>query len=334
MIPEQRLAGVKSTVERAERPTLICHVKPDGDAIGSMLGLGSALQGQGKDVRYVCKDPVPGHYRFLRDSEAVMTEPQEDTDLFILVDCPDDRKSGFDVPALASHAPVVDIDHHPKPVRPQGPRLAMYDTDASSAAEMVFELCRFSRWRLDRHAATALLTGIVFDTSAFQNNNTSARTLEVTGRLLKLGGRHKDVIKHCFYTSTIPKLRLWGTAMARIEQNPEIAGIVSTVVTAEDIAETGAHPDDLEGLVNFLNAIPGVPAMLLLTDLHDGEVKGSLRTRNDRIKVNKLARMFGGGGHPQAAGFSIPGRLVKNPDDTWQVAPPDGVPRNPRSPVS
>lgn len=327
MIPSPRLVGLTSTLERAERPLLLCHTKPDGDAIGASLGLAHLLYERGAKPQLLCSDPVPAHYRFLVGSDGFIQKPPGNHDVLVMIDCPNDDKTGFDLKEIGG--PIVDIDHHPKSTRPPTPRLAVYDSEASSASEMMYELADHAKWRVGREAATALLTGIVFDTSAFQNANTTRRTLEVSAALLRAGARHKEVIKHVFYNSTVPKLRLWGTAMARIEQNPKAAGIVSTVITADDLADCGAHPDDLEGLVNFLNAIPGVPAMLLLTDLHHGEVKGSLRTRDRSIDVNRLAKVFGGGGHTQAAGFSIPGRLVKNIDDTWQVAPPDGIPRNP-----
>lgn len=320
MIPEPRLIGLKSTLERSKSAVLVCHQKPDGDAIGSTVGLGLALEQLGARVQYVCKDPIPEHYRFLARAERFQqTLPASDVDLVVLLDCPNDSKTGFDTPELSKLAPIVDIDHHQKQGSPPSPRLAVYDTAASSVAEMVFETIAFAGWKVTRDTATSLLTGLISDTSAFQNGNTSSRVLEVAGVLLSRGADHKSVIRHCFYTSSIPKLKLWGIAMSRIEQNSHAAGIVSTVVTAEDIRECGAHPDDLEGLVNFLNAIPGVPALMLLTDLGKGEVKGSLRTRNQQIDVDALARTLGGGGHRQAAGFSVPGRLVQSPGHAWKI---------------
>jgi phosphoesterase RecJ-like protein len=326
MIPLPQQRGLIATLERAERPLLLCHQKPDGDAVGAVVGLGEILAARGQRPRYLCADPVPAHYRFLPGSDRFLTEPPDDYDAVVMLDCPNDDRTGFDVAALAEAAPLVDIDHHPKTTRPKGRRLAVYDQQASSASEMVIEVALTARWKVTRVAATALLTGIIFDTSAFQNQNTTAQTMRMTAELLRRGAKHKDVVMNSFYNSTIPKLKLWGTVMSRIEQNPDVHGMVSTVVTADDLVECGAQPDDLEGLVNFLNAIPGVPALMLLTDLQEGTVKGSFRTRDDSIDVNQLAGLLGGGGHKQAAGFSVPGRLVKGKDETWQVAPPSGVP--------
>ncbi len=323
MIPRPRLLGAISTLERAQAPVLVCHQRPDGDAIGSALGLGLLLEERGAAVQMACADPVPGHYTFLHGADRFTEEPDfADADLLVLLDCPTDAKSALEVSRIAKRIPVVDIDHHPKQALPRDRRLAVYDHTASSAAEMVYLMAKEAGWDIRRYAATALLTGIVSDTSAFQNPNTTSETYRVASALLRRGADLKAIIRHCFYHSSIPKLRLWGRAMARIDQHPQAAGVVSTVLTAEDLAECGAIRDDLEGLVNFLNAIPGVPAMMLLTDLGTGEIKGSFRTRNESIDVNRLAGLLGGGGHKQAAGFSVPGRLAKNADDSWSVLPP------------
>lgn len=323
MIPEARLAGAKSTLEASDRLALVCHRKPDGDAVGSAVGLGLTLEALGKTVRLVSVDPVPERYRFIEGTHRFRTElAAEAVDTVVLLDCGADHMSGLTTDELRAAGPIVEIDHHQKPTRLPSPRLAVYDAEASSTAEIVYRLVTYARWALPRPAATALLTGIVADTSAFQNSNTAPATLEVAAELLRKGARLKDIIKHCFYSSSVPKLRLWGTAMSRIERNTGAAGMVSTVLTAEDIVECGAHPDDVEGLVNFLNSIPGVPATMLLTDLGGGEIKGSLRTRRPEINVARLAGLFGGGGHAQAAGFSIPGRLNRNLDDSWVVLPP------------
>lgn len=324
MIPEQRLAGLRSTLERSRRPLLVCHRKPDGDAIGSTLGLALTIERLGARPTLLCADPVPEQYAFLSGAERFVTEPPADADLLVMLDCGEDRLTGFDL-ADWPRAPLVEIDHHPKSARPATPRLAVYDPAASSTAEMIYAVITSARWSLPRSAATALLTGIVTDTSAFRNNNVTPATLEAASALLHRGARLKEIIKCCFYTSSIAKLRLWGIAMARIEQNPAQAGLVSTVLTAEDIAETGATPDDLEGLVNFLKTIPGVRMMMLLTDLRDGVVKGSLRAGTPTTDVSRLARRLGGGGHTQAAGFAVPGRLVKDADDSWRVVDPSGI---------
>lgn len=329
MIPVPRLTGAKSTLERTKHAAVICHRKPDGDALGSAIGLGLLLRARGIMVSLVCFDPIPAQYHFLPEIEVFRQDVPENADTIVMVDCATDRLSGFDIAELSQRTPLIDIDHHPKATLPAGRRLALYDNKAAAAAEMIFELADYAEWELSRDGATALLTGIVTDTSAFQNSNTTTRTLEVAAALLRKGARLREIVRYCFYSSSIPKLRLWGTAMARIEQNAQAAGIVSTVLTKEDVTSCGAHPDDIDGLVNFLNAIPGVPALLLLTDMQTGEVKGSLRSRNQDINVDRLARLLGGGGHRQAAGFTIPGRLVKNVDQTWEVIPaPEAVAAN------
>lgn len=323
MIPAPRLAGSVSTLKRSQRPLLVCHRKPDGDALGATLGLGSALSQTGKETSYFCVDPPPKHYRFLPGVAQFQSKlPAVSPDLIVMLDCSEDHLSGLDTAQLTGDGPLIDIDHHPKSGRLPSVRLAVYDEQASSTAEIVYAILVEARAVITRDIATNLLAGIIFDTSAFQNSNTSPQTLRVASSLLRRGARLKEIIKQSFYTSSVPKLRLWGTAMARIEQNAKAGGIVSTVLTHQDIAECGASPDDTEGLVNFLNAIPGIPALLLLTEVRYGEIKGSLRTRDERIDVSKLAKLLGGGGHRQASGFSLPGNLARQPDDSWVILPP------------
>lgn len=317
--PARLLAAFNQTKQVA----LLTHRKPDGDALGSLFGLGRLLEERGIGVSYVSQDPIPGHYEFLKAGQLLLADIPAEADLVGILDCGADRLSGFDVSGTGEHA-LFEIDHHPK--APQEPaRIRLHDPGASSTAELIYELARQAGWRLDRYVATCLLTGIISDTSAFQNANTTPRTMQVAAALLRAGANRREIIRQCFFTSSLPKLKLWGRAMARIEQHGQTAGIVSTVLTKEDILECGAHPDDLEGLVNFLNAIPGVPALLLLTDLRQGEVKGSFRTRDDRIDVSALAGIFGGGGHRQAAGFSVPGALRHHSDDSWEVVAPQVV---------
>lgn len=311
---------LQQLLQSGRRVTLVTHRKPDGDALGSTIGLGRLLEAQGISVQYVNRDPVPAHYAFLlggRQFHALSDLPKED--IVGMLDCGADRLTGYDLSQFASER-VFEIDHHPKSV-PDSARTFLHDDSASSTAEIVYLIARQNGWTIDREVATCLLTGIISDTSAFQNANVSPRTLDVAAALLRAGANRREIIRQCFYTSSVPKLQLWGRAMARIEQHEQSTGIVSTIITHADIEECGAHPDDLEGLVNFLNAIPGVPALLLLTDLDQGEVKGSLRTRQYDIDVSKLAEAMGGGGHRGAAGFSVPGYLKRHADDSWEVVP-------------
>lgn len=324
MISEQQLAGAKSTLERSKRPALVCHRKPDGDAVGSTLGLAALLEARGSEPVPVCTDPVPPQTRFLPGSDGFQESIPDDIDGIVMLDCGSDAMPGLEESELRK-ASLLDIDHHPHTSRPPSPRLAVYDTEASSTAEIVYAIAKYAGWKIDRKAATCLLTGIVTDTSAFQNTNVTSATLEASGDLLRRGARLKEIIRHCFYSSSVAKLRLWGIAMARMEQSPQVAGVLSTVLTAEDIAATGALPEDIEGLTNFLKNVPNLEALMLLTDLRNGEVKGSLRAGRSDVDVSDLAKLLGGGGHAQASGFRVPGRLVQTTDESWVIAPPSAA---------
>ncbi|MDP9212268.1 MAG: DHH family phosphoesterase, partial [bacterium] len=131
MIPRPRLLGAISTLERAKAPVLVCHERPDGDAIGSVLGLGLLLEARSAEVQFACVDPVPSQYRFLHGSDRFTERPDfSGADLLVVLDCPTDEKSALDIANLAKRMPVVDIDHHPKRTLPRDRRLAVYDDKA------------------------------------------------------------------------------------------------------------------------------------------------------------------------------------------------------------
>ncbi len=318
-IPKQRLLGFEANLRAAKRVALVCHRKPDGDAIGSTLGLAGSLALRGTNVALVCVDPVPSHYHFLPGTESFRRTLPKSADAVVVLDCARDSMTGFTTDQLRAVGPIISVDHHPRGPKDESVRIGVYDQRASSAAEIVYHCLHELGWPIDRDVATALLTGIITDTSAFQNSATTAATLRTAAQLMRRGGRLKEIMRECYYSSSVPKLRLWGMAMSRIEHDQH-TGVASTVITADDLKEAGAHPDDLEGLVNFLNSVPGVPAVLLLTDLHDGQIKGSLRTREEDVDVSHLAGLLGGGGHTKAAGFTVKGRLSRVADGRWQVA--------------
>jgi phosphoesterase RecJ-like protein len=166
-------------------------------------------------------------------------------------------------------------------------------------------------------AAEAIYTGIMTDTGGFRHSNTTPAVLRTASLLLAQGARLKKIVQNVATTKTLPALRLWGVALTRVRRHPTLP-VVTSVVRREDMVRCQAGPEDLGGVVNLINSIPGAQVAVLLTELSDCEIKVSLRTETEVIDVSRIATLFGGGGHRKAAGFRIRGRVVEQ-NGRWEI---------------
>jgi phosphoesterase RecJ-like protein len=165
-----------------------------------------------------------------------------------------------------------------------------------------------------------MLCGIYYDTGGLMHSNTTLEVFEITSRLMEAGGRVNVIAKNLFRTTPLATMRVWGKALERATINEQ--GVVVTVLTNHDLQEVNARPEDIAGLVDFLNAVPGSKFTVLLNEDDRGNVKGSFRTRRDDVDLSELAGRFGGGGHKKAAGFTMPGRIHQ--ETRWRVLPSGG----------
>ncbi|MDP3985420.1 MAG: DHH family phosphoesterase [bacterium] len=305
----------------ARRILLVAHKKPDGDTLGATGAILQYLMREGKQVTAFCADPVPESYRYLPNWQQFTSNPaawQEPYDLICVFDAGDLRYAGVAdfYASMPTKPPVVNIDHHATNERFGAMNLLF--TDASSTAEVVFRFLESRNIFIDGHMATCLLTGIVFDTSNFINPATNAVCIRAASHLLICGARVSDIMSSLIRNKTVPALQLWGRALERIRENPAL-GIASTIVTLEDMRETGVEGSDaVEGIANFLTAVLNVPVVMVLREMPDGYVKGSLRSSTKDVAA--VAKLLGGGGHKKAAGFTVKGELEER-DGIWQVKP-------------
>lgn len=219
---------------------------------------------------------------------------------------------------------VVNIDHHPTTTEYKGQSAVDHshiDTGASSTTHMIHRLLKHLHVPYNRHLATSLLTGILTDTGHFSNLGTTQEAMEIAAELLAKGADHSTITKATMRSKSIGTLQLWGRALSRLSINRS-SGIVSTVVTLEDLQECGVDSEATTGISNFLNSLSEGKIALVLQEEPGGMVKGSLRTTSDS-NVADIAKQFGGGGHAKAAGFKIRGTLVKT-SRGWKVEPHRG----------
>lgn len=303
---------------RAKKILLIGHKKPDSDTIGAIAAMAQFLEKfLAKNVVMAFEDVLPERFNFLISSDRAKKLSSlsfSEIDLIVALDCGSYAMTGLQ--NFFSSNPeisLINIDHH------QGSFygiLNIVDSEAASTTEIIYQLFLKFSIPISSSMATALLCGIFGDTDSFKNPNTTEKTLLITSQLLTAGADLKAIIRNTLAVKSVSTLRLWGKALSQLKTNEKL-GMVSTIITKSDIMESEADYSDLDGIANFLNSVPSASVSMVLSE-RGNEIKGSFRTLSKNTDVSKLAKLFGGGGHKKAAGFSMPGRLVKE-GRRWRI---------------
>lgn len=287
---------------------LTTHEYPDGDAIGSMLALGLALEKLGKKVTYFSQDRVPGSLKFLPQSAKIRDKlPRREFDVIIALDAGEKKRLGLNFKGLRYRV-LVNIDHHPQASEKPFGDLNLVNTKVSSTAEILYFLLK--DWEIfDAKIATCLLSGIFTDTGSFQHANTSPRALEIAADLMKRGANLNKIARETYQGKSLAALKIWGRVLTRALQDKK-RGVTLSAITQRDFAELGAEPEDLDGVVNIINTAEGTRYALLLSEQENNKIRASLRSEPGRgVNVARIAAHYGGGGHTLASGFTIKGRL-------------------------
>jgi phosphoesterase RecJ-like protein len=298
-------------VRRHQRFLLTTHVRPDGDALGSMLAMADALVYLGKSVRMVVASQVARRYQFLCPPGRVeVFEPPgdawRDTDLAMVLDTSAWAQLGS-YAAFFKALPVtkVVIDHHQ--TQDDLGAVRFVDTTAEATGRLVHDARAALDVPLTPVAATELFVALVMDTGWFHHSNTSAATLLLGAELLAAGARPSELYDLLYEQNTLPRLRLMGLVLERLQTTCH--GLVAyTEVRRGDYEATGATPADTEDLVNFTRSVAGVEVGLFFLEQPRGGIKVSFRSRS-AVDVARIAEHFGGGGHRLAAGATLAGSL-------------------------
>jgi bifunctional oligoribonuclease and PAP phosphatase NrnA len=301
------LQAVADALRSHDRFVIVTHENPDGDALGSLLGSTLALRALGKDVvMYLAgAAPFPAEYRFLDLSEVSRNVPADIEERVLLaVDCANERRIGPDSEAIERAALVVDVDHHHDNSRFGAVNLVV--PDASSTAEVVRDILRELDVELTPDIAEALYVGLVTDTGRFQYTNTTPKALRLAAELVEAGADVHGIFRHVYETVQFAKLKLLARALDRARVF-EGGRLVVSYLLRDDFAEVGAEEPFSEGIIDHLRAVEGSEMVALIREppRDEGPTRRiSLRSSHDEIDVSAIARERGGGGHPQAAGFS------------------------------
>lgn len=283
---------------------MICHVAPDGDAIGSLTGLGRALRQMGLEPTMACSDPVPARFNYIPSAKSIVQEVNVPFDLVISLDCSDlERLGHFPQMSDFDDVPLLNVDHHLTNLKFGVVNLV--DHHASSTAEIVLRLLEYMEIPLDAELATCLLTGIVSDTRGFSTNNVTARVVEAALRLMKAGASLPRIAHHNLNSRPTSAVLLWGAALAQLQIKDRV---IWTGIPLAMRRAAGSAGNDDAGLANFLVSAADADAAVVFVERDDGRIEVGLRAVPG-FDVAQVALQFGGGGHALAAGCDIPGPL-------------------------
>lgn len=299
---EGTTGAIKARLDKSKNVLIASHVRPDGDAIGSLLAMGLALRASGKSVQMVLVDGVPSSFKHLAGSELIEKEPGESHDTFITVDSADFRRVGKVFENFGP--PDINIDHHKTNER--FGRLNLIEAEEVATAAILARHLPEWGYNITQPIAAALLTGIVTDTLGFRTSNTNPSALRLCAMLMETGVDMTELYRKALVMKSYPAARYWGAGLSRLEQKN---GMVWATLTLSDRKISGYGGNDDADLINMISAIEGNKIGMIFVEQSDNHVKVSWRALEPGIDVSKVAKHFTGGGHAAAAGADIPGAL-------------------------
>ncbi len=312
------LRSIVALIRERDRFIVTAHRNPEGDALGSSLGLGGALLEMGKQVLFYNADPVP---RVLRafpfaDRVASSLEGAREGDTVFVCDCGELDRVGAEMVRCADLFRFVNVDHH---VSSRGfAEVSYIDPSASATSLLVYRILRGLDHPISKDVATNLLCGIVTDTGSFRYSNTDPETFEAAGALVRAGARPDFVSQRLFDSNEEGTVRLLALVLGTIEITSG-GRIASVVVTRGMFEKTGTGPEHVEGFVNYPRAIEGVEVAALFREKGPGEWKVSLRGQG-RIDTTLISGAHGGGGHRNASGCTVRGAIEEVKRDIYARA--------------
>jgi len=297
--------SVVPLLQRAETVYIATHISPDGDAIGSSLGLALSLGAMGKRCTVACADPAPPSLSFLPGVRMIVARPPAGQDVIVALDTGDTSRLGALYAPKAFHGrPVINIDHHLTNTR--FGTINVIDPQAAAVGEMMCTLTAALGVSLNSMIATCLLTAIVTDTIGFRTSSTTPRVLRAAANLMEAGASLADIVQQSFESRPLPVLRVWGNVLSNFHVRD---GMAWASISRDILQQHGVKEDEIKGLVNIMRGTENVQVSALLMESADGHVKVEFRS-NGHINVAEIAIALGGGGHRAASGCVLAGALA------------------------
>ncbi len=308
---DQIIARLKAS----DHVLIASHKNPDGDAIGSLLAAGISMTAMGKRATLYNESPIPAVYRFLPRVETIVSrlDGRDDFDAALVLDCGQiDRVGAAALPVVGKTPVVVNIDHHA--TNTGFGDFQLVDPEACATAEIIYRLVNRMDIAIDADMATALYTGIFTDTGSFRFANTNQAAFAVCDQMVARGADPYTVAKHVYGTYSLGRIKLLNRALDSIEISDN--GRLSLMtLTREMFDETGTQPEDVDGMINYARRIRNIKVAVLIQEHSNGRAPGArvkgqgrfhVSLRSDgAVDVSRIASLFGGGGHRNAAGFTV-----------------------------
>ena len=285
---------------------IVGHIRPDGDCIGSQLGLALALKNEGKRITVWNQDSIPQKYKFL-NAEDLFEKPRrgEKFDCVIATDCASFERLGKVGDCIVNRKVLINIDHHQS--NPRYGDVNWVSPREPSTGELIYRLLKVARWPITRPIADLLFTAISTDTGSFQYPNTRPGTFHAGAELVTRGANLAKICDEVYQSYPLSRAKLLKHVYSkfRLADNDRIAWFW---LKKKDFARTGSESDDTEGLIDHIRAIEPVVVACVFEEIEPELTRISLRSKNAQVNVNEICGQFGGGGHPAAAGARIAGK--------------------------
>jgi phosphoesterase RecJ-like protein len=293
------LSQIADVLRDADRIAISAHVRPDGDAVGSIMGLALSLRAMGKTVYALLEDGVP----------LILTPPYDDfeIDVAVALDTATHERLGEQTKAALARAPMlIDIDHHP--TNPGYGDLNHVDGTQPAVGQIVYELLKAGGFPIPDAVMQHLFTAISTDTGSFQFSSTTARTHEIAAEMLRAGLDTARLAQLLYQTYPARRLQLLRSMLNEMAFRAE-GRIASWQFTRALMDEVQVQPGDTEGIIDTLRMIDSVVTAVIFEEMDDGKIRVSARSKDQRLDVSAVCAQFGGGGHRMAAGARMKGPI-------------------------
>ena len=310
-LEDNRFDAIIERIKVGKRFMVVSHVNPEGDAIGSLLGLTLALKSMGKDVTPFLQDPIPKIMKFLPGADTVVhtLDGCEPFDAAFAVDCGKLDRLGSRFVEFEGRGPIINIDHHI--TNDLFGELNVIDAGASATGEVLYDFCKAASIEITKDIAINLYVAIHTDTGGFRYSSSTADSFMKAGELVRRGADPWDISTRIYENYPAKKYKLLAKVLATLDIS-SVAGsdanIATLVVTLDMLKETDTGADLADGFVNYARSIENVEVGILFRELDAGKFKVSFRSKGV-VDVAKVSESFGGGGHSHAAGCTVNGEL-------------------------
>lgn len=312
--------NLKDIIFKSENIGVTSHLDPDGDSIGSILGLSLALKQVCRNVDVFINEQLPDRYSFLPQSNSIKSHEDirdKKYDLIFVLDCGDKGRLGKNIELMEGAGLIVNIDHHISNTK--FGHINIIDINASSTCEMVYRIIKDLDLKIDKEIGTCLYMGIITDTGNFMYDNATYQTYLTAAQLIKTNIDKQEIIYNLYQKRSINNLKFLGHCLTNVEM--ELDGQLAIFQIPLTLLDKFNLPkDDIEGIVNYGRDIDGVEISVSLREIEDNKVKLSFRSKHDEIDVRALAQLFNGGGHKKAAGATVTASLDETKNQVIEKA--------------